>query len=148
MVILCGALEAISQALFWLVALLVPAMALIVTYEVVVRYAFGRPTIWVTEIASYMLVAVAFLGASWTLKCGGHQGDIRYRNVCCRHTRLRGFSMDGLEHGDRQLQLRMERFDTAVDTPLDPANAHPGWIGYAVGAESDRPCGCGFGARQ
>lgn len=72
MVILRGALEAISQALFWLVALLVPAMALIVTYEVVVRYAFGRPTIWVTEIASYMLVAVAFLGASWTLKCGGH----------------------------------------------------------------------------
>lgn len=72
MALLRGTLEAISQALFWLVALIVPAMALIVTYEVVVRYVFGRPTIWVSEIASYMLVAVAFLGASWTLKRGGH----------------------------------------------------------------------------
>lgn len=64
--------EALSRALFWLCAGVILVMALSVTYEVVVRYVFGRPTIWVTEVSSYMLVAVAFLGAAWTLRNDGH----------------------------------------------------------------------------
>lgn len=64
--------ETLSRALFWLCAVVILLMALAVTYEVVVRYVFGRPTIWVTEISAYMLVAVAFLGAAWTLRRDGH----------------------------------------------------------------------------
>lgn len=64
--------EALSRALFWLCAAVIVVMALSVTYEAVSRYVLGRPTIWVTEVASYMLVGVAFLGAAWTLKIDGH----------------------------------------------------------------------------
>lgn len=65
-------IDALSRGLFWLCAFVILAMALMVAYEVIARYFFGSPTIWVTEISSYMLVAVSFLGASWTLKLDGH----------------------------------------------------------------------------
>ncbi|MES1924332.1 TRAP transporter small permease subunit [Salinisphaera sp. T31B1] len=65
-------LEAFSRLLFGLCALVIVAMALSVTYEVLSRYFFGRPTIWVTEVSSYLLVAVTFLGAAWTLRIDGH----------------------------------------------------------------------------
>lgn len=65
-------IEAASQALFWLCAAIIFVMALSVTYEAMSRYLLGRPTIWVTEIVSYMLVGVAFLGAAWTLRLDGH----------------------------------------------------------------------------
>ncbi|MES1950525.1 tripartite AtP-independent periplasmic transporter subunit DctQ [Salinisphaera sp. S4-8] len=65
-------LETFSRLLFGLCALVIVAMALSVTYEVASRYFFGRPTIWVTELASYFLVAVTFLGAAWTLRNDGH----------------------------------------------------------------------------
>ncbi|GAB3673535.1 TRAP transporter small permease subunit [Salinisphaera aquimarina] len=65
-------LEGFSRLLFALCALVIAIMALSVTYEVVSRYLLGRPTIWVTEISSYLLVAVTFLGAAWTLRIDGH----------------------------------------------------------------------------
>lgn len=65
-------LEAVSHAQFWLCAILIVFMAFAVTYEAISRYLLGSPTIWVTEVSSYMLVAVAFLGAAWTLKVDGH----------------------------------------------------------------------------
>lgn len=64
--------EALSRTLFWICAFVILIMALSVTYEVIVRYIFNRPTAWVTELSSYMLVAVAFLGAAWTLRQDGH----------------------------------------------------------------------------
>lgn len=64
--------DALSRTLFWINALIIAAMALAVTYEVGCRYLLGRPTIWVNETSSYMLVAVAFLGAAWTLKIDAH----------------------------------------------------------------------------
>ena len=64
--------EGLSRLLFWICAAVILVMALCVTYEVVVRYVFGRPTIWVTEVSAYMLVGVAFLGAAWTLRLDGH----------------------------------------------------------------------------
>ncbi len=64
--------DALSRMLFWINALVIVAMACAVTYEVGCRYLLGRPTIWVNETSSYMLVAVAFLGAAWTLRIDGH----------------------------------------------------------------------------
>lgn len=39
------------------------ALALIIFYDVVMRYIFSRPTTWVLEISEYMLVFVTFVGA-------------------------------------------------------------------------------------
>lgn len=65
-------IHAFSRVLFWACAVIILIMALSVTYEVIARYVFDSPTIWVTEVSSYMLVAVAFLGAAWTLRADGH----------------------------------------------------------------------------
>jgi TRAP-type C4-dicarboxylate transport system permease small subunit len=47
-------------------------MALSINYEVISRYFFGSPTIWVADITDYLLLYATFLPAAWLLKRGGH----------------------------------------------------------------------------
>ena len=44
----------------------------IVTYEVVARYLFKRPTLWVVDVSRYCLVYITFLGAANFLLKGEH----------------------------------------------------------------------------
>ncbi len=55
----------ISAILLWIIAV-------IVTYEVVMRYIFSSPTTWVQETSVYLWMAVGLLGAAYTLKNDGH----------------------------------------------------------------------------
>jgi len=41
-------------------------------YEVIARYIFNSPTIWVTETCQYLLPFLCFVGASYCLKRKGH----------------------------------------------------------------------------
>src|ERR671923_2954207 len=60
--------DRIGSAIAWLNVPLV----LIVTYEVVMRYVFNAPTIWVFD-ATYMLYGTIFmLGAAYALHKGAH----------------------------------------------------------------------------
>jgi C4-dicarboxylate transporter DctQ subunit len=43
-----------------------------VSSEVAARYFFNRPTGWVTEVGSYVLLYVTFLVAAWVLRGEGH----------------------------------------------------------------------------
>lgn len=43
-----------------------------VSFEVVMRYVFGRPTRWVVEFSEYSLIYLAFLAGGWVLKEEGH----------------------------------------------------------------------------
>ena len=47
-------------------------MMLSVCVDVVMRYFFNLPTIWVVEIAAYCLLFMTFLVAAWVLKREGH----------------------------------------------------------------------------
>lgn len=47
-------------------------MTVIVTIGVVMRYVFNSPLRWDMEVAEYLLVACAFLGAAYTDSTGGH----------------------------------------------------------------------------
>ena len=47
------------------------AITVIVTYDVFARF-FGHPTDWATEVAGYMVMAVAVLGAAETLRHNEH----------------------------------------------------------------------------
>ncbi len=47
-------------------------MALAICFEVVMRYFFGRSTLWVTDASGYILVWATFLVAAWVLKGRGH----------------------------------------------------------------------------
>lgn len=48
------------------------AMMLTLSYDVIMRYAFGMPTTWAGEINRYFLVLVMFFGGPWALPAGGH----------------------------------------------------------------------------
>lgn len=48
------------------------AIALIISYEVVVRYFFNRPTIWVDDFTDYLLVYSTFGVSTWILRNDGH----------------------------------------------------------------------------
>ena len=47
-------------------------MMLSVCYDVVMRYFFNRPTIWVVDVASYCLLFLTFLITAWVMRRNGH----------------------------------------------------------------------------
>jgi TRAP-type C4-dicarboxylate transport system permease small subunit len=53
-------------------ALLLGAMTLYVSYEVIVRYLLGAPTSWSNDLSEYTLVWSTFLAAPWLARRGGH----------------------------------------------------------------------------
>lgn len=59
-------LEKIVYAAAFLAGSGVIFMTLIICYEVLMRYVFNRPTIWVTEMSQYLMVIIAFLAMGYT----------------------------------------------------------------------------------
>jgi TRAP-type C4-dicarboxylate transport system permease small subunit len=43
-----------------------------VCLEVIMRYFFNRPLIWVTEVTECLLLYITFLGTAWLLREDGH----------------------------------------------------------------------------
>ncbi len=65
-----------------LAGILLTIQMLIVCIEVVLRYFFNSPTVWVVEISSYIVLWVPFLSAAWVLRHGGHiRMDMLISNV-------------------------------------------------------------------
>ena len=58
--------------LAWLAALLFAAAGGMLTYEVVARYFFVRPTIWAAELSQLCLVWGTMLGMAWILSARRH----------------------------------------------------------------------------
>lgn len=54
------------------VALILATLAMV--YGVTLRYFFGRPTVWQTEVSVYLLVFVTFVGGAYGLKHHAHVG--------------------------------------------------------------------------
>lgn len=69
-------LENIFDGLIDLLAFVSGVIFLFITgsvcVDVVMRYFFNRPMIWVIEISEYLLVYMTFLAAAWVLKKEGH----------------------------------------------------------------------------
>ncbi len=64
------------NALMLVVMAIMPLMALAITYEVVARYVFDAPTIWVSDVSAFGLLWIAFLAAPWLVRHGAHiRGD-------------------------------------------------------------------------
>jgi TRAP-type mannitol/chloroaromatic compound transport system permease small subunit len=58
---------------------LVLVLAVIVGYEIVMRYGFNRPTIWVNELSAMLFGTFIILGGGFTARYNGHVGmDIVY----------------------------------------------------------------------
>ena len=65
-------LDRINNLLAMISGILVLYMMLSVTYEVVMRYLFNRPTSWVVDIASLIVLYFTFASAAWLLREDGH----------------------------------------------------------------------------
>lgn len=48
------------------------ALVLVVCVEICARYFFQHPQVWTVEVCEYLLFSIAFFGAPWLLKVGGH----------------------------------------------------------------------------
>jgi TRAP-type mannitol/chloroaromatic compound transport system permease small subunit len=68
----CRAIDSINEWAGKCVSILALPMALFIGIEVVARYVFNRPTIWVWDVNIQLLGALVLFGAGYTLLHGGH----------------------------------------------------------------------------
>lgn len=61
-----------NEAAFHLAEISVVAMCLIMAFEVIMRYLFGKPTSWSMEYTSYLTVMVCFFGVAYVLRLKQH----------------------------------------------------------------------------
>jgi TRAP-type mannitol/chloroaromatic compound transport system permease small subunit len=67
-----GVIDRINDAVGRCVALLIVVSIFITTYEVVMRYVFNSPTIWVNESVQILFGFYFLLGGGYTLLHDGH----------------------------------------------------------------------------
>lgn len=48
------------------------AVVLLISYDVLMRYFFNQPQLFVDELASFLEVLIIFGGLAWTFNAGGH----------------------------------------------------------------------------
>ena len=66
------AIERTNEAVGGWISFGIPVMAFLLLYEVIMRYGFNRPTIWVHDISQFIFGACYMLGAGFTLLRKGH----------------------------------------------------------------------------
>ena len=69
---LARALAALNLWMGYAAGLLVAVSALLLTWEVLMRYFLGQPSDWALELCILMLIASTFLAAAYTLAARGH----------------------------------------------------------------------------
>lgn len=83
--VLSAIIRAIDRTNEWvgrIVALGILLMVAIVSYEVVMRYGFRAPTVWATELITFVFAGYIFLGAGYTLLHRDHVNmDIVYSRL-------------------------------------------------------------------
>jgi TRAP-type mannitol/chloroaromatic compound transport system permease small subunit len=83
--ILVRAISATNEWVGRIVAVGILLMVAIVSYEVVMRYGFRAPTVWATELITFVFAGYIFLGAGYTLLYRDHVNmDIVYSRLSAR----------------------------------------------------------------
>jgi len=67
--------------LMWMVAALMAADVIVVSGDVLLRYAFSITHPWLFELTEYSLLWMTFLGAAWIMR---HDGHVRMELVVSR----------------------------------------------------------------
>ncbi|MEG6615979.1 TRAP transporter small permease [Peptococcaceae bacterium 1198_IL3148] len=62
----------IAKILYYICALLMLVMAVVITSQVISRYVFGSPFTWSEELGRYTFVWLSFLGMAIAVKQGSH----------------------------------------------------------------------------
>jgi len=78
-------IDSISEWVGKVFSFLILFLALIVGYEIIMRYVLNRPTIWVHEMSAMTFGTFIILGGAFTARYNGHIGmDIVYGLVSVR----------------------------------------------------------------
>lgn len=64
--------DRLTLLLAWVAAVLFVAAGCMLTYEVIARYFFVRPTIWAAELSQLCLIWGALMGMPWALAARRH----------------------------------------------------------------------------
>ncbi len=67
-----GLFDRLIDTMAFLAGILLVLAVLIVSFEICMRYFFQQPQIWTVEVCEFIMFILAFLGAPWLLKKGGH----------------------------------------------------------------------------
>lgn len=62
----------ILDGMAFIAGIMLVALVLIICVEIGARYFFQSPQVWTVEVCEYLLFSIAFFGAPWLLKVGGH----------------------------------------------------------------------------
>lgn len=68
------AIEWLSEFSGYLSALAILLGTIVIMYQVIVRYFFGLPSIWQTEMSIYLLMFASLVGGAYGLKHNAHVG--------------------------------------------------------------------------
>ena len=73
----------------YLAGLIIFLMMLIISYDVILRYFFNRPTMWVSDISTLGIPFVTLLAAAWALRKESHiKIDIVVQRISPRRSAL------------------------------------------------------------
>ena len=67
-----GLIDRVNETVGSLVSFGVPLLGFLILFEVVMRYGFNRPTIWVHDVSQFLFGATYMLGAGYTYLMRGH----------------------------------------------------------------------------
>ncbi len=65
-------IDRLSEAAGFIAAISLAFLTIIVCYEVIARFVFNAPTTWVTEVGTYVFVAIVFLGFAVAQRANAH----------------------------------------------------------------------------
>jgi len=65
-------IESLNRGCYYAASLAILLSAIILTYEVIIRYIFKVPTIWEIEFSVYLIIMATYLGAAYGLKDDAH----------------------------------------------------------------------------
>jgi len=90
-------LDGVINFLFWIAAVLITGMMLIISTGVITRYFFHYSIKWMVEIPEYMLYGIIFLAFAWVQKKNSHiKVDIVVGNLTRRNQVLLEFITSSL----------------------------------------------------
>lgn len=86
--VLTGIAAPAASALAGAGVLALMAMMVIITFDVILRYFFNDPTVWAGEVASFLTIAVVFLGLAQNIRLGDHIRIDVFTNLLSARLRL------------------------------------------------------------
>ena len=63
-----GKLKKVNATCATLAGIVLLFITFSISVDVLLRYVFGRPTIWITEVSTYLFLYVIYLGTAYTLQ--------------------------------------------------------------------------------